>query len=157
LGVGWGRNGGIVPAGGMRDGSMDMEFDKEKIGAAVVELAERVKRAYAENDVELYLSAWDVDGIASMPGSEPVRGHDGLRAAFENRPELPAGATFEVRPLELEPISEDWAYAYGSDVMEFPTGEERVTRTMTFLVLIRKTDAGWKTFREVVSADQIGE
>ena len=71
-----------------------------------------------------------------------------------NRPELLPGATFEVRPLELEPISPDWAYAYGSDVMEFPTGEERVTRTMTFLVLIRKTDAGWKTFREVVSADQ---
>ena len=131
-----------------------MIFDKEEIRAALGELAERVKRAYAEGDVELYLSAFDESAIVSMPGSGPARGHEALRVAFVNRPELPPGATFEVRPLEIEPISEEWAYAYGTDVLEFPAGEERIRQTMTFLVLIRKTDSGWKTFREVVSSDQ---
>ena len=133
-----------------------MGIDEGEVGVALGELAGRVKRAYAEGDVELYLSAFDEDAIVSMPGTEPVRGHEALRAAFVNRAELPPGATFDMRPLELEAIGPDWAYAYGTDVLEIPAGEERIQQTMTFLVLIRKTDAGWKTFREVVSADQKG-
>lgn len=124
---------------------------KEALG----ELAARIKRAYAENDADLYLSAFDEDAIVSMPGNPPARGHDQLRKAFEARPELPPGATFQVVPLELDAISPDWAYAYGTDVLEFtPQGAEAAVRqTMSFLVLIRNTPAGWKTFREVVSAD----
>jgi len=53
-------------------------------------------------------------------------------------------------------ISSDWAYAFGTDTLEFtqPGATERTKETMTFLVLIRKTPDGWKTFREVVSANQ---
>ena len=35
-----------------------------------------------------------------------------------------------------------------------PGSGDRVAQTMTFLVLIKKTSDGWKTFREVVSEDQ---
>ena len=125
--------------------------EHQEILAELAKLADDIKRAYATNDVDLYLSAFDPDAIVSMPAVEPVRGHLGLKPLFENRPPLPPGATFRVEPLELEPVSPDWAYAYGRDTLEFADGKQQ---TMTFLVLIRRTADGWKTFREVLSADQ---
>ena len=127
------------------------EAERIEILKALEQLADTVKRSYAENDVELYLSAFDEDAIVSMPRTAPVRGHDDLRKSFMRRPELPPGATFEVSPLELDPLNSDWAYAYGTDTLTHADGN---SASMTFLVLIRKTDEGWKTFREVVSADQ---
>ena len=125
--------------------------ERKEIMAALAELADRVKRSYTEDDLELYISAFDRDAIVSMPGAPPIRGHDALRMLFLNRPALPPGATFTVEPLEIAPLSPDWAYAFGTDTLELSDGQKE---TMTFLVLIRKTDAGWKTFREVLSSDQ---
>ena len=127
------------------------EAEHNEIMAALGELADTVKRSYAENDVELYVSAFDRDAIVSMPGVPPVRGHDALRTLFKDRPALPPGATFKVEPLEISPMSSNWAYAFGTDTLELSDGRKE---TMTFLVLIRKTEEGWKTFREVLSADQ---
>ena len=125
--------------------------EHEAIVAELAKLAEDIKQAYANNDADLYLSAFDADAIVSLPGVPAVRGHTGLRSLFENRPPLAPGATFRVEPLEIEPMGSDWAYAYGRDTLEFADGKQE---TMTFLVLIRKTADGWKTFREVLSADQ---
>lgn len=125
--------------------------EHSEITASLVELAETVKRAFATNDTDLYLSAFDQNAIVSMPGVPPFRGHSGLKAFFENRPDLPSGATFRVEPLEIEPLSSEWAYAFGTDILEHSDGSKE---TMTFLVLIGKTPMGWKTFREVLSADQ---
>ena len=122
-----------------------------EIMAALGAMANTIKQAYATNDVELYLSAFDRDAIVSKPNEPPVRGHDELRAAFLHRPELPPGATFEMTPSEFVPMSPDWAYVYGTDTLTLADG---MKETMTFLVLIRKTSDGWKTFREVLSADQ---
>lgn len=132
------------------------KFDAEKIGSALTELAETVKSAYATNDAELYASTLADDAIVSMPGTTPVRGRAALKAAFESRPPLPAGATFEVNPTEFEIINDDWAYAFGTDTLTLPAGEggSPIVQTMTFMVLIRRTSEGWKTFREVVSANQ---
>jgi len=127
------------------------ESERSEIRLALGELGSTIQNAYVENDVERYLSVFDQDAVASVPGFPPMRGHDALRRFFENRPEFPPGATFSIQPLEIEPLSENWGYAYGTDVLTLPDG---ATQTMTFLVLIRKTDEGWKTFREVVSADQ---
>ena len=129
----------------------DTSQERTEIMAALGELAETIKLAYATNDADLYLSAFDQDAVVSMPGVAPVRGHVALKASFENRPELPAGATFRVEPLDIEPLSSDWAYAFGTDTLEHSDGKKE---TMTFLVLIRRTASGWKTFREVLSADQ---
>ena len=132
------------------------KFDAEAIGSALNELAQTVKTAYATNDSALYASAFAEDAIVSMPGTAPVRGREALKAVFESRSPLPPGATFEVDPAELEIISGDWAYAFGTDTLTIPAGagESPVVQTMTFMVLIRKTPEGWKTFREVISADQ---
>ncbi|HVF30025.1 MAG TPA: DUF4440 domain-containing protein, partial [Pyrinomonadaceae bacterium] len=124
---------------------------RSEVISALGELAETIKLAYATNDVDLYISGFDEDAIVSMPGVPPVRGHSGLRSLFVSRPDLPPGATFTVEPLELQVLSPDWAYAFGTDTLRFADGS---IQTMTFLVLIRKTADGWKTFRETVSADQ---
>lgn len=132
------------------------KFDAAAIGSALIELAETVKTAYATNDADLYASTLAEDSIVSMPGTKAVRGPAALKAAFQSRPPLPPGATFEVNPTELEIINAEWAYAFGTDTLTLPAaqGETPITQTMTFMVLIRKTANGWKTFREVVSADQ---
>jgi len=131
------------------------DLEREEIMAALGALAETIKQAHATDDVDLYLSAFDEDAIVSMPNIPPVRGHDALRAAFENRPQLPPGATFKVEPLELEPLCQEWAYAFRTETLEYqpPGSAGHIRETMTFLVLIRKTPEGWKTFREVVSPD----
>jgi len=133
----------------------ESQFDAVTIGSALTELAEQVKTAYKNNDSELYASTLDEDAIISMPGSPPVRGRAALKAAFESRPPLPPGATFEVVPTELEIINGDWAYAFGIDTLTIPRDgdEPPVIQTMTFMVLIHRTPDGWKTFREVLSAD----
>ena len=132
----------------------ESKFDTDAIGAALSELAERVKTAYKNNDSELYASTLDEDAIISMPGAPPIRGRAALKAAFESRPSLPPGATFEVEPKEMEIISGDWAYAFGTDTLTIPVGDDSpVVQTTTFMVLIRRTPDGWKTFREVISAD----
>src|SRR5215213_11677045 len=91
------------------------EPEGAQIMLELARLAETVKRSYSENDVELYLSAFHEDGIVSMPGIPPVRGHAGLRALFLTRPAVPPGATFTVDAAEIQPLSLDWAYAYGTD------------------------------------------
>ena len=133
-----------------------MDLDKHVIGAALEALAETVKTAYENNDTDLYASAFSEDAIVSMPGGRPIRGLEALKEAFRSRPQLPPGATFEVDPTELEVINGEWAYAFGTDTLTIPAedGAPPIIQTMTFMVLIRKTPEGWKTFREVVSADQ---
>ena len=126
------------------------ESERAEIMSELGTLAETVKRSYAENDVDLYLSAFDEDAIVSMPGMPPIRGHSALRDVFTNRPALPPGATFSVEVLEIEPLSSDWAYAFGTDTLQQSDGKKE---TMTFLVLIGRTPDGWTTFREVVSPD----
>ena len=122
---------------------------------ALAELAETVKAAYAKGDAELYASTLTRDAIVSNPGAPPVAGREALKTAFKSRPALPPGATFEVDPTEIKIINDEWAYAFGTDTLTIPnSGTEPHVRTMTFMVLLRKTPDGWKTFREVISADQ---
>lgn len=132
------------------------DFDAAEIGAALNDLAETIKRAYRNDDADVYASAFSEDSIVSMPGVPPIRGLEALKAAFRSRPPLPPGATFEVDPTELEIINGEWAYAFGTDTLTIPAedGANPLIQTMTFMVLIRKTPDGWKTFREVVNADQ---
>ncbi|MFL6466599.1 MAG: YybH family protein [Pyrinomonadaceae bacterium] len=121
------------------------------------QLANTIKQAYRTDDADKYASAFSDGFIVSMPGTPPVRGRGPLRQIFESRPPLPPGATFEVRPTELEIINAEWAYAFGTDTLTIPNpdGGDPTIETLTFMVLIRKTQDGRKTFREVDSADQL--
>ena len=113
-------------------------------------------RANQTGDAELFASTWAEDGIVSTPGNPPVQGRDSIVAAFRRRPPLPPGGSMTVHPTELQVMSADWAYAFGVDTIAYtpPGANEPVTETMNFLVIIRRTPEGWKTYREVLSANQ---
>ena len=74
------------------------DYDAEAIRAALGDLAETIKRAYRDDDADLYVSAFSEDAIVSMPGVPPIKGLEALKEAFRSRPPLPPGATFEVDP-----------------------------------------------------------
>ena len=114
-----------------------------------------VSRANRTGDAELFASTWAKEGILSRAGQPLLRGRDSIVAAFSQRPPLPPGADMTLHPIEMRVLSGEWAYAFGVDSLTYtPDGAaEPVTETSTFLVLIRKTPEGWKTYREVLSAN----
>lgn len=130
--------------------------DTAAIGASLDSLAAVVTRAHQTGNAELFASTWAQDGVMSAPGSPPVEGREAIVAEFRRRPPLPKGATMTIHPSEVRVLSGEWAYAFGVDSLTFtPEGAtEPVKKTSTFLVLVRKTDEGWQTYREVLSANQ---
>ena len=130
--------------------------DTAAIRSSLDSLAAAVMRADNTGDAELYASTWADDGIMSVSGSPPVLGRDSIISAFKRRPPLPPGSTLQINPIEIRVLSAEWAYAFGVDTLSYtPKGEqEPIKETSTFLVLIRKTPEGWKTYREVLSSDQ---
>jgi uncharacterized protein (TIGR02246 family) len=128
--------------------------DTLAILAALDSLAGAVTRADNTGDAELFAATWAEDGAMSAPGSPPVFGRDAIVSAFRRRPALPPGGTLKVIPIEIRVLSAEWAYAFGVDTLTYvPAGVQRpVKESSTFLVLIRKTSDGWKTYREVLSS-----
>jgi uncharacterized protein (TIGR02246 family) len=128
--------------------------DTVAILAALDSLAGAVTRADNTGDAELFAATWAEDGAMSAPGSPPVFGRDAIVSAFRRRPALPPGGTLKVIPIEIRVLSAEWAYAFGVDTLTYvPAGvQQPVKESSTFLVLIRKTSDGWKTYREVLSS-----
>lgn len=136
------------PQGQQQQAAVDTSAIQSKLDS----LGRLVSRANRTGDAELFASTWAEDGIMSAAGSPLVRGRDSIVAAFKQRPPLPPGAEMTIHPIEMRVLSAKWAYALGVDSLTYtPDGSgEPITKTSTFLVLIRKTPDGWKTYREVL-------
>lgn len=130
-------------------------LDTAAIRASIDTLAGKVMRAHDTGDAELYASSWAADGIMSMPGSPSIHGRDSIVALFKRRPPLPPGAKMTVHPTEVQILGPEWAYVMGVDTLTHAAvhGEPPAPTTFTFLVLLRKTPEGWRTYREVLSAN----
>lgn len=65
----------------------------------------------------------------------------------------PPGATVELTPIETGVLGKEWAYDIGVTTVTYtPDGaSEPYTLRHTGLVLFRKTEDGWKIYREVAS------
>lgn len=76
---------------------------------------------------------------------------DALRA--ESEFPWPPGVALEMTPIETVVLNEEWAYVFGTSTATYtPEGTtEPQTLRDTHLVLLRKTEAGWKLYREVAS------
>lgn len=74
-------------------------------------------------------------------------------AAASDAP-FPEGATLEVTPRETRVLSADWVYEIGTgEVTWTPEGaDEPRTLRDTYLVLLHRTEDGWKLHREVASS-----
>jgi len=130
-------------------------LDTVGIRAAIDSLAMRVMRAHETGDAVLFASSWARDGIMSLAGSPPVYGRDSIVAAFRRRPALPPGAKMTIHPTEIRVLSPEWVYVMGVDTLTTPVAGSAApaTATFTFLVLVKKTEEGWQTYREVLSAN----
>ena len=131
-------------------------IDTAAIMASLDSLGTAVKEAHGSGNAEQYGATWASDGIIAMPGSPMSQGRDAIVAAFKATPPLPPGATMKVTPTEIRVLSADWAYALGVDTLTYtpPGATQPKTETWTFLVLIKKTPEGWKSYREVLSPNQ---
>lgn len=131
-------------------------LDSAAIRASIDSLAANVMRANESGDAELFATTWAKDGIMSAAGSPPVHGRDSIVAHFRRRPPLPPGARMTIHPTELQIQSAEWAYVMGVDTLMFTPANASgpVTKTSTFLVILRKTTEGWQTYREVLSANE---
>ena len=130
-------------------------LDTAGIRAAIDALAAKVMQAHETGDATLFASTWARDGIMSLAGSPPVYGRDSIVAAFRRRPALPPGTKMTIHPTEIRVLSPEWVYVMGVDTLTTPVagGAPPAKATFTFLVLVRKTEEGWQTYREVLSAN----
>jgi hypothetical protein len=67
---------------------------------------------------------------------------------------FPPGARIVIRPIEVVPLSAEWAYEFGTSTTTYtPQGASDPIRLRdTYLILLRKTEDGWKAYREVASS-----
>lgn len=131
-------------------------IDTAAIIASIDSLGAVVQKAHDSGDEKILASTWAKDGILTMAGHPPVTGRENIVAAMRNLPPLPPGGQMEIHPLEIEVLNGEWAYVFGIDSLKYAepgTGEPRV-ETSTFFVLVRKTDEGWQTYREILTPNQ---
>ena len=76
-----------------------------------------------------------------------------MAAAAHGAP-FPPGATISIEPIEVVPLSREWAYEFGTAITTYtPQGADRPQQLRdTYLILFRNTGDGWKAYREVASA-----
>jgi uncharacterized protein (TIGR02246 family) len=131
-------------------------IDTTAIRAAIDSLAANVMRANATGDADLFAAPWAADGIMSESGSTPVHGRDSIVARFRRRPPLPPGATMAIHPTDFVIQSPEWAYVMGVDTLTYTplNASTPIQETSTFLVILHKTSEGWRTYREVLAANQ---
>ena len=146
---------GLVACQRQGQQSQRAAVDTSAIQSKLDSLGRLVSQANRTGDAELFASTWAKDRIMSGAGQSVVRGRDSIVAAFKRRPPLPPGAEMTIHPIEMRVLSGQWAYAFGVDSLTYTSdgAGEPVTETSTFLVLIHKTAEGWKTYREVLSAN----
>jgi ketosteroid isomerase-like protein len=67
---------------------------------------------------------------------------------------FPPGARIKIRPIEIVPLSPEWAYEFGTSTTTYtpPGASAPVKLRDTYLILLRNTGDGWKAYREVASA-----
>lgn len=67
---------------------------------------------------------------------------------------FPPGATIAITPLEVVPLSREWAYEFGTSITSYtPEGADTPQQLRdTYLVVFHNTGDGWKAYREVASA-----
>lgn len=126
--------------------------------AAVLESLDSLRSAYqqavADRDWERLGTMVTEDALLVPPG-DPAR--DSVMAASDAP--FPPGATLEIDPRETRVLGPDWVYELGLGTLTWtPEGaDEPRTLRDTYLVVIHRTDDGWKVHREVASSRLLTE
>jgi uncharacterized protein (TIGR02246 family) len=124
--------------------------DTAAVRAAIDNLRSAYEEAVASGNFE-NMATGLAEGAVMVPPGGPQ--WDSLFAASQLP--FPPGATIDITPIEVRILSEDWAYEFGTSTVTYtPEGaEEARMLNDTYLVVFRKTDDGWKLYREVASSN----
>lgn len=136
-----------------KQGDGGAAVDTAAILASLDSLRSGFEDAFNAGDYETAASFVHPEMIYSPPGHPPIRGRDSV-IAYDRRA-FPAGASIEIEPIDTRILSGEWAYDYGISTVTFtPEGaDEAQSVETTYLVIVRKTDDGWKVYRESLSSN----
>lgn len=124
--------------------------DTTAVRAAIDTLRSAYEEAVASGSFENMAAGLAEGAVMVPPGGSDW---DSLFAASEFP--FPPGATIDITPIEVQVLSENWAYEFGNSKVTYtPEGasEARVLND-TYLVIFRNTADGWKLYREVASSN----
>lgn len=126
--------------------------DTAAILASVDSLRAAYQRRVAEDDYGRLAELVSEDALMVGAGGA---GWDAVRDAAGDAP-FPPGATLEVDPRETRVLAEDWVYELGSATLTWtPEGSDQALEARdTYLILLHRTDDGWKVHREVASSNR---
>lgn len=128
--------------------------DTAAIVASIDSLRSGYQDAVAERDWERLGAMVTSAAVMVPPGGAAW---DSLYAAAEGP--FPEGATLEIASTEVGVLSADWAYDMGNGTITWTPEGAAEPRTLrdTYLVLLHRTEDGWKLHREVASSRQLPE
>jgi ketosteroid isomerase-like protein len=115
---------------------------------------DRLRAAYesavASGDVSLMMPLLAEGAVMVHPGAPDW---EAMAAAAGGAP-FPPGARIVIKPIEVVPLSAEWAYEFGTSTTTYtPRGASQPVKLHdTYLILLRNTGDGWKAYREVASS-----
>jgi len=120
------------------------------IRAEIDKLRSAYETAVATGRIEAMLPLLADGAVMVHPGAPDWKA---MEAAASGAP-FPSSARIAIRPIEVEVLSDEWAYEFGTSTTTYnpPDTKELVQLRDTYLILFRKTAQGWKAFREVASS-----
>lgn len=125
--------------------------------AAILESVDSLRSAYeqavADGDWGRLGTMVTDDAVMVSPGPAAWDSLAALETPF------PPGSTLEIDPWETRVLGPDWAYDMGTGTVTWTPDGADEPRTLhdTYLVLLHRTDDGWKVHREVASSRLLSE
>lgn len=124
--------------------------------AAVVAGADSLRSAYqqAVEDADWQRLGTLVTEDARVVSAGGAAWDSLLAAAEAAGAPFPPGATLEINSIETGVLAADWAWDMGQGVVTWTPEGADAPRTLrdTYLVLLHRTEDGWKLHREVASS-----
>lgn len=118
--------------------------------AAIAEIQEKWIAGYNAGDAAAVAALYTEDAMLLPPNSEPVEGRDAIRAYWQSFMDQAPGSTVNLTTEEVHAPGGDMAVEVGGYVSTGPDGGH--LDHGTFMVLYKKTDGGWKMYRDAFNS-----
>ena len=132
------------------ESSQQAAVDLSAFRAEIDQLRSEYEAAVAKGAPEAMVALLADGAVMVRPGGPDW---DAMTAAASGAP-FPPGAKIKITPIEVVPLSKEWAYEFGTAVTTYtPDGADQAVQLRdTYLILFRNTGDGWKAYREVASS-----
>lgn len=122
------------------------------IRATIDSLHDELRTALEENDFGTVAEVYAEDAVYFPAMAPPVRGREAIRSKLEA-----VASSVEVlqyRGRDVQVLSPEWATEHGTVVVRTEAGGDGGGTELSYSLLYRKTDTGWKITRDVGSANR---